>query len=317
MTKNLDTAKLWYEKSIAQGDVFAMYGLGHLLYIEKQYAEALPMLQRAVASGHVSSTVLIAKMHLNGFGVEKNPSEGLEWLLRGATAGDAEAQWMYGRRLFFGIDVTEDERVGFSWMLKAAENGYVDALNTVGKSLINGWGVSHDLGAGLKWFGIGVSKGDLDCIASMGHYYQYGIPMRKENGKTVFFPEKLGEAVRLYRMGAEKGHVDCEYRLGNCFYRGDSGWSTSIVRKGGEEESLAKADTIEKNYDEAVRWYRLAATHGSAPAQCALGRCYARGHGTPVDKAEAKIWYKKAIAGGDKDAASEMRQEIGGCCCCC
>lgn len=314
VTKSFDTARQWFEKAIEQGDHFAMRNFGVLLSTEKKYDEALAMYQRAAAGGEIHSLTDLGRMYVSGTGVTKNSTVGLEWLLRGATAGDKEAQWLYGRRLFYGIDIAEDERVGFSWILKAAENGYVPAMEVIGKAYVQGWGTSHNLDEGLKWLSLGIQKGSVACMTTVGKYFHYGIPMRKENGVTVFLPKKLNEAVRLYRMGAEKGNVECEYQLGNCFYFGDDGFTTSIVRANGDQEVQEKGHTIERNYEEALRWYRLAATHDHASAQTAMGRCYARGRGVPVDKVEAKKWYKKAIASGDEDATKEMREELGGGC---
>ena len=42
---------------------------------------------------------------------------------------------------------------------------------------------------------------------------------------------------------------------------------------------------------EAVRWFRMAAEQGHAPAQHNLGLMYTEGEGVPEDDAEAVHWY--------------------------
>lgn len=50
----------------------------------------------------------------------------------------------------------------------------------------------------------------------------------------------------------------------------------------------------EKNYDEALKWYRYAAEEGSDYAQNALGNMYYSGEGVPVDYEKAVEWYRLA-----------------------
>jgi hypothetical protein len=45
-----------------------------------------------------------------------------------------------------------------------------------------------------------------------------------------------------------------------------------------------------------VKWYRLAAEQGNAPAQDSLGAMYEQGRGVPQDHTEAVKWHEKAIA---------------------
>lgn len=55
---------------------------------------------------------------------------------------------------------------------------------------------------------------------------------------------------------------------------------------------------IEKDLEEAVKWYRKAAEQGYAPAQDSLGDCHHFGHGVDVDYVEAVKWYRKAAEQG-------------------
>ena len=50
----------------------------------------------------------------------------------------------------------------------------------------------------------------------------------------------------------------------------------------------------QKNYEEALRWYRYAAQEGSDYAQNALGNMYFFGEGVPVDYDKAVYWYRMA-----------------------
>jgi TPR repeat protein len=53
---------------------------------------------------------------------------------------------------------------------------------------------------------------------------------------------------------------------------------------------------VPKSDAEALKWYRIAAAKGYAPAQNNLGFMYAEGRGVPRNDAEAVKWYKRAAA---------------------
>ena len=55
---------------------------------------------------------------------------------------------------------------------------------------------------------------------------------------------------------------------------------------------------VEKDYSEAVKWYKKAADQGYAGAQCNLGVMYENGYGVEKDYSEAAKWYRKAADQG-------------------
>jgi hypothetical protein len=59
---------------------------------------------------------------------------------------------------------------------------------------------------------------------------------------------------------------------------------------------------VPQDYQEAVRWYRLAAAQGYVPAQYSLGLAYEKGQGVPQDYQEAVKWYRLAASQGNQFA---------------
>jgi TPR repeat protein len=49
-----------------------------------------------------------------------------------------------------------------------------------------------------------------------------------------------------------------------------------------------------ENYAEAMRWFKLAATHGSAEAQAKVGFMYGNAHGVELNFPESLRWYLMA-----------------------
>src|SRR5690606_35554652 len=53
-------------------------------------------------------------------------------------------------------------------------------------------------------------------------------------------------------------------------------------------------DDIPKDYNEALKWFRMAADQGDAHAQYHIGIMYHKGHGVTYDINEAMKWYRMA-----------------------
>lgn len=56
---------------------------------------------------------------------------------------------------------------------------------------------------------------------------------------------------------------------------------------------------VEKNEQEAVKWFRLSALQGNPLAQNSLGFCYEEGLGIDKDAKFAAYWYLKAAKQGN------------------
>jgi uncharacterized protein len=59
---------------------------------------------------------------------------------------------------------------------------------------------------------------------------------------------------------------------------------------------------VPQDYQEAIKWYGMAATDGYAPAEYNLGVAYEKGQGVPQDYQQAVEWYHRAAAQGNQFA---------------
>jgi TPR repeat protein len=60
---------------------------------------------------------------------------------------------------------------------------------------------------------------------------------------------------------------------------------------------------VTQDYQEALKWYKLAAAQGVARAQTNLGLMYGKGQGAPQDFIRAHMWGNLASAAGNPDGA--------------
>jgi TPR repeat protein len=70
---------------------------------------------------------------------------------------------------------------------------------------------------------------------------------------------------------------------------------------------------VPQDYQEAVKWYRVAATREDDWAQMRLGSIYAEGKGVPQDFVRAHMWFTLAAAatsGDSEDAATKNRDRV-------
>ena len=117
----------------------------------------------------------------------------------------------------------------------------------------------------------------------IGIMYQLGRGVVRD---TTRAEEIIGGALPAIRSFAENGRAWAQADLGSLYEDG-------IV--------------VMRDYEQAVRWYRAAATQGYAGAQTNLGRMYALGLGVERDKDEAIRWLQMAAAQGDIIASENLK----------
>ena len=115
----------------------------------------------------------------------------------------------------------------------------------------------------------------------------------------------------------EVNDPETQCNLGDKYYNGDrvtQDYNEAIKwYRLAAEQGYAKAQNnlgimydsglgVKQDYSEAIKWYRLAADKGYSGAQTSLGIMYDYGRGVKKDHLEALKWYRKAADQGDADA---------------
>ena len=88
----------------------------------------------------------------------------------------------------------------------------------------------------------------------------------------------------LKKLG-QQGDADAQYQLGILYHDGD---------------------TVPRNDEQAVQWFRRAAEQGYVRAQSTLGAYYWAGRGVPQDYTKAYFWSQLALAQGDENSKSRL-----------
>jgi TPR repeat protein len=100
------------------------------------------------------------------------------------------------------------------------------------------------------------------------------------DGFEAFLFGDYSKAHQLLLPLAQKGDMGAAYVLGEMYEKGN-------------ERSY-----FTQNYNEAAKWYRIAANQGHVLAQVDLGKLYLEGKGVLQDAAEAEKWFRQAAERG-------------------
>lgn len=115
---------------------------------------------------------------------------------------------------------------------------------------------------------------------------QYVLAFMKDGGRLKG-SARFG-AEKFYRRSAKQKYAPAQYELGNLFLKGS-------ITEGGKDSKK-----------EAIRLYELAAEQGMAEAQMSLGWAYEQGYHLEKNYPEALTWFKKAALLGNKKALDNV-----------
>jgi len=181
-----------------------------------------------------------------------------------------------------GIGVAKNIGEAFRWHMLSAESGYGKSQYFIAQCYSEGRGVAKDDKKALEWYLKAASTGHVLAQYYVGHHYANGIGTKPD--ETT--------AIKWYTRAAKQGHTYSRQLIEECC---------------GHKVEHAKGMTpFEKHMDDAE--------HGDAESQYIIGRYYEEGIGVEKDLNEAKKWYTKAAAQGHFNAKKAMtiyiRQEM-------
>jgi len=263
---------------------------------QTDYARALDSFLAAAEMGHSGALRTLGQMYENGLGIPPSPSEALKWYSLAAGHGDVRAMTAFGYVAFTGFGTPQNTEVGLTWLRMAGEQGDVEAQLLLGAIYDSGWSVAEDDAEALKWYALAAEGGD-----PLARFMQACLHAL---GESV--PRDLVHAARYYRLAAAAGLKEAQAVLDNRHINlsgDDSGlrWKQRLVEKrtyAGEHlekftrmvekfkgAALGDADAMfgigsfywrgdgfDKDFDQAVRWWRLAARLGHTKAKDFLAR---------------------------------------------
>ena len=263
--------------------------------------------KEGAARGDAQSQGMLGFLYANGQGVPKDLVQAAYWYRKAAEQGHADAQISLGLCYFKGQGVEKDEAEAVRWYRKAADQGHALAQDKLGISYAYGQGVvKNEIEAYAYWNLAGSTiKAARESLTRLEkklskEQVEAGI-RRTQQMKDVIAAnsaaksastgtigvEKKASDFSAYKTKAETGDRVAQYMLGKFYFEGD---------------------TVAKDPEKAVFWWRKATDQGLAEAQLNLGVCYFKGLGAAQDQAKAVALWEKA---GEQGLA-EAQYNLGG-----
>jgi TPR repeat protein len=122
-------------------------------YLEaKDYAKALPLLQKAAAAGDAEAMSNLAELYRYGWGVARDYAQAYAWYQKAAAAGNAEAMYWVGVMYEQGRGVAQDYAQAREWYQKVADAGNAWGMYKLGWLYEQGRGVTQDYVKAREWY---------------------------------------------------------------------------------------------------------------------------------------------------------------------
>lgn len=243
-----------------------------------------------------------------------------EQLVEKANNGDAKAQVEVGNASGMGKE-------SLKWFKMAADQNYPLAYFKVGYCYWSGiGGVQRNKEEAVKWFRKAIEYNIADAYYYLAECYFKGEGVEQD----------LSEAEKYYKLAAAQGNTDAKNELYvlQLIGRAEDGDPKAQMELG-DIYCESHTTIYHSDYNEAFKWYKMAADQGYVPAfsrvghlyfsnrigekqnkeegikwikkgadsnnadaQCLLGQCYENGNGVEKNAAEAIKYYKTSAAQG-------------------
>ena len=157
----------------------------------------------------------------------------------------------------------------------------------------------------ITFSGSNVCCSETETIMDTARKYYYGDRA----------PRNINKAFRLYLQAAQNGNVEAMFIVGGMYKQGygtpvDEGesfrwlYDAALNGRSSKEserilgQSFISGTSVPQNYEEAIRWYELAAKGGDQEAQSELAFLYFSGNHVAQDYEKAKYWFNIAARKG-------------------
>ena len=269
--------KAW-QRQAPEGDALAQYWLGKAFlngwYLEPDPKAAFDWFTKSAEQGSEFGLNAVALCYQTGTGTDKNLAEAASILTKLSQSGHPFAQYNLGRSYLRGIGLAQDSNLAQTWLKKAAAQKNGDAMNLLSEVYRKGLGVEPDPKAAFQWLVQSAEQKN-----PMGHYllgqaYELGMGTDPRTDK----------ALEQYEKAANFGHPKAMLALSELYLR-------------------SKKDGLQSFY-----WLTEAAQAGEPQAEFLLGGTYYYGEGVQKDLDQAKRWFERAEKHGHPQAADFLQR---------
>lgn len=279
---DFETAFAEYKSVAENGDAEAQFLLSNMYFEGLGTAfnsvEGMRWLRAAAEQNLADAQFSLGILYSEGRYVEKNDVEAFNWSLKSAENGNLMSQFYVATFYMQGRGTEVDQLLGVEWHLRAAENGLAESQNALSTIYKNGIGAEKDMNKSLDYLkaaAVSGHTGAIQRINALGFSVNLDMSIPSnlilERAEYASYSEDLTSAYLAYKEAADMDNAIAQYHVGNYHLRGSGG--------------------AEQSFDEAHKWFTIAAENGDTLAIHNLGVMNMRGHGRNVDLVKAASWF--------------------------
>ncbi|MCD7771169.1 MAG: sel1 repeat family protein [Oscillospiraceae bacterium] len=245
----------------AQGFMGQLYHLGH--GVEQNDVKAVQLYRKAAEKGVANAYLHLAVSYVSGWGVPKDLGEALRWAEKAEAANVRNADTL-AEKIRYSLIVEENREIIAKSQQEFPDGKYKNSeIFLMISELSNSGYLEKAFGLALRL----ALKGDNFAKATCAMTYYYGLGVKEDNAKALYWYEQAGDLI------FENDQLCC----GKLYYFGD-----------GVKQDLPKA----------LYWFEKAAKNGSGEGMFNCGTMYLNGEGTNVDKAKGFSYTKSSAEKG-------------------
>ncbi len=248
-----------------QFEIGSLYDVGdsNFNFVKPDPVKALKYYTLAGEGGHINALRNLALLHRSKGDLDKF----IQFFQRASELGDCSSQLELGNWYFY---VKEEFSQALKYYGLAAEQGNGKALYCLGEMYATGKGVEVNTEKSITYFRLAAKAGSGKAQFELGMFN--------------FTLKNFTQALHFFALAAEQGHVFANHNAGYIYKEGQSGEKN--IRKaftyfkraadGGDEDSqnqlgvwyyYGEEGVVEKDLDEAERYFTLAAKQGHSQAK--------------------------------------------------
>jgi TPR repeat protein len=256
------------------GDLDAKYELAQIYEkgkhgVDRSLAEAARWYRSAGSAGHVLSQRRLAEMHLYGEGVPQSFEQAQHWYFLAANKNDFESQYHLAILFLTGRGVAKSVDTGLKWLKASANAGYAPAQVELGRLYIEGIDVPQDVESGLDLVRRAARDDNPEALYFLGRLHEEGIHINQSPTRAKSYIEDA----------ANQGHAEAQVWLADWY-------------------------TLQEppDYEQALRYYRLASEQGFAAGDFGFARIHLRRLSRSPDAQAGLRHLRRAVKANYPDA---------------
>jgi len=243
----------------------ASYEEGKKAYLDKDYAQALAILEPLAEKGNSQAQVTLGIMYDFGHGVAKDPAKAIEWYIKAAEQGIPVVQHDVGVKYFQGQGVEQDYLKAAYWWEQSANAGLADSQFNLGLLYYRGIGLEVDYQKASDLFISAAEQDHPHAQYSLAVMYAFGQGLDKD----------YEQALKWFRKSASHDVAQAQFNLG-VFYENGYGLDVNIptakkwyalAAKGGLAEAKSKLSELEQSDKKPIQHPDVAKLASSQPVQ--------------------------------------------------